>query len=102
MLCSYDVWSWFRKKREHDAFEAGLRRVEDDCRRRLDFTRRQVERLERRGPWQIQVTVADADIMPLPSHQAMYHNVLTRLLVWQWVVISITAFMLGVAIGLIL
>ena len=69
--------------------------------RRLDFVERHLDRMARSGPWQAQMTVVDADIMPVEPHLAMIEHA-KGLVLWQWVIIVLCALIAGFMLGAVI
>lgn len=92
------MWQWLFGKREDRSYSGRIARIEDDCVRRLEYVERHLDRAQRPGPWQLQMTIMDADIMPVDARGA-FVNTVRSLKTWQWLVVTgcvaIAFFMLG-------
>ncbi len=75
--------------------------------RRLEYVERHLDRVQRQGPWQVQMTIMDADIMPVDARGAFVSFITSvldssSLQTWQWLVlagcVAIAFFMLGALI----
>jgi hypothetical protein len=92
-------WLWPKRPAKVDIFRSELRRVEEDCVRRLSYVEMQLARMARKkSHWSSAMTVVETDLVPMsPSENvAAWFGALRD---WQWYLLigaAIAAFLIVV------